>query len=550
MKRKVISAILVAAMTASLVGCGSAASQQAATGAAESGTVNEDGTYELSSINLVINGTLTATLDNGQAEFEKQWEEAVSEKLGHDVDLQINQLDHSGYNDAVGRLFASQQYPDVILLSADQYSQYATTGLLWDMSSAFENADFNSRIKYPAVNEGLYRNGALYGFAPAYGNGCVTYVKQAWLDAVGITADSIKTYDDYYKMLVAFHEGDPDGNGTDGDTYGAVAAGYISGEAPYTNYLPEFWQDAYPALLQDESGVWYDGFQTDATKAAIQRIAQGVADGAIDPTTLTNGTKDAREKWFSNNQSSSSGVFTYWAGTWYQTLTDNMQKNEVDTDIVELEPIQEVGAYINREAPVFCIIDDMDGNDAREQAIFDAFFETMMDGGKVEMLWLYGAEGTHWSISADDGFKTNEGTADEKVYGPYSEGEFHLLPTINDPNSVWKKNAVDPALVICPLEGEYADYADESSLAAEGNAFFTTHMKDAPTSPASEVYTNYAGDIQTAKETCIARVVTQGVDIDTAMQEYVDTVGEYVQESLDDLNSQASDAGEAAESAN
>lgn len=545
MKRKVISAILVAAMTASLVGCGGTQASSAG-GAKESGTLNEDGTFELKSINLVINGTLTATLDNGQAEFEQQWEEAVGEKIGHEVDLQINQLDHSGYNDAVGRLFASQQYPDVILLSADQYAQYATTGLLWNMKDAYDNASFNSRIKYPEVNNALIRNGGLYGFAPAYGNGCVTYVKQAWLDAAGVTADSIKTYDDYYKMLIAFHDGDPDGNGITGDTYGVVGSGYISKEAPYINYLPEFWQDAYPALLQDDKGVWYDGFQTEATKAAIERIAQGVKDGAIDPTTLTNGTKDAREKWFSNNQSGSSGVFTYWAGTWYQTLTDNMKKNEVDTDIVEIAPIAEVGKYINREAPVFCIIDDMDGNDAREQAIFDAFFETMMDGGKVEMLWLYGAENTHWSISADDGFKTNEGTPDEKVYGPYADGEFHLLPTINDPNSVWKKNAVDPALVICPLEGDYSGYVEESSLMAEGNKFFIANMKDAPTSPSSEVYTNYAGDIQTAKETCIARVVQEGVDIETAMKEYVDTVGAYVEESLEDLNSQVAEGGEEA----
>ncbi len=533
MKRKLIAALLVTTMAASLVACNKGGAT-VAEGSATGGEVNEEtGEFELDKIVLVINGTLTATVENRQDAFEQQWEDAVG------VDLDIQQLDHSGYADAVGRKFVAGDRMDVILLSSDQYAQYAPTGALWDMSEAFENASFKSRIKYPAVNEGLYRDGKLYGLAPAYGNGCVTYVKKAWLDSVGIDPASVKTFDDYYAMLEAFRDGDPDGDGTTGNTYGTIAAGYISEEAPYINYLPEFWQDAYPAILQGDDGVWYDGFQTDATKAAIQRLAKGKADNVIDPTTLTNGTKDARESWFSNNQTGSSGAFTYWAGTWYQTLTDNLIKNEVDSEIVELEPIAEVGAYINREAPVFCIIDDQDGDNTREQAIFDKFFESMLDGGEVEMLWLYGAKGVHWSVDADEGFTINPGQDSEKVYGPYEEGEFHLLPTPNDPNAVWKKNAIDPALVICPLEGEYAEYSDESSLMTEGNAFFTSHMKDAPSTPASELFTTYATDINTAKGKCIAAVVVDGQDIDAAMDEYVSTVGDKVTQILDDLNSKS-----------
>ncbi|MBR0148104.1 MAG: ABC transporter substrate-binding protein [Lachnospiraceae bacterium] len=538
MKRKLIAALLVTAMATSLVACnkgGSASDAQPTTG----GEVNQEtGEFELDKIVLVINGTLTATVENRQDAFEQQWEDAVG------IDLDIQQLDHSGYADAVGRKFVAGDRMDVILLSSDQYAQYAPTGALWDMSEAFKNASFQSRIKYPAVNEGLYRDGKLYGLAPAYGNGCVTYVKKAWLDSVGIDPATVKTFDDYYAMLEAFRDGDPDGDGTKGNTYGTIAAGYISEEAPYINYLPEFWQDAYPAILQGEDGVWYDGFQTDACKEAILRLAKGKADNVIDPTTLTNGTKDARESWFSNNQTGSSGAFTYWAGTWYQTLTDNLIKNEVDSEIVELEPIAEVGAYINREAPVFCIIDDGDGDNTREQAIFDKFFESMLDGGEVEMLWLYGAKDVHWSVSADEGFTINPGQDSEKVYGPYEEGEFHLLPTPNDPNAVWKKNAIDPALVICPLEGEYANYSDESSLMTEGNAFFTSHMKDAPSTPASELFTTYAADINTAKGKCIASVVVDGMDIDEAMAEYVSTVGDKVTQILDDLNSQSGESAQ------
>ena len=536
MKRKVLSVLLASAMVASLAACGSSndapAQSAAATDSAAASTEASTEAYNLEEINVVVNGTLTATVDNGQAEFVQQWDDAVSEAIGHPIKMNIQQLDHSGYTDAVGRLFAGGDYPDVMIMSADMFKQYAPTGLLWDMSEAYANAKFQSHLILPEINENLKdEEGHLYGFAPTYGNGCVTYVKQAWLDAVGLKAEDIKTYDDYYNMLLKFHNEDPDGNGVTGDTYGVIAAGFVGNEAPYVNYLPEFWQDSYPAILQDDNGTWYDGFQTDATKAALLRLQQAYKDGAIDPETLTASTKIAREKWFSNDQTGSSGVFTYWAGSWYQTLTDNLIKNNVDEKLVELAPIAEVGAYLNREAPVWVIIDDGDGDNSREQAIFDAFIETMMDGDKVQTLWTYGAEDVHWSTKAES-FTINAGTDKEKSY-EYEDGTFHLKQSPNDPNSVWKKNAMDPALVICSLDNGFNDI---SSLAAEGNKFFTENCKDAPQSPTSETYTNESGTIYDAKLAAITSVVVDGGDVDAAMQTYVDTVGSIIDQCLAELN--------------
>jgi len=543
MKRKVLSLLLASAMVLSMAACGEkttdapSASADVSTESASASADVEAEPYKLETLTMVVNGTLTATVDNGQADFEAQWESAVSEKMGYDVDLVISQLDHSGYVDAVGRLFAAGEYPDTIIMSAEQFKQYAPTGLLWDMSEAYANADFQSHLTLPAINENLKdENGALYGFAPTYGNGCVTYVKKAWLDAVGVDPATVTTYDAYYDMLMKFHEGDPDGNGVAGDTYGVIAAGYLGNEAPYINYLPEFWQDAYPAIVQDENGTWIDGFQTEETKAALLRLQKGAADGAIDPETFTASTKIAREKWFSNEQMGSAGVFTYWAGSWYQTLTDNLEKNEVDSALVQLPPIAEVaavGGYLNREAPVWCIIDDGDGDNSREQAVFDAFIETMMDGDTVQTLWTYGAEDVHWSTKAEE-FVTNAGTDKEKAYS-YEEGVFHLKQSPNDPNSVWKKNHLDPALVVCSLDN---GYVDQSPLAVEGNKFFTSNCIDAPMSPASETYTNEAGNIYDAKMAVVSAVVVDGGDVDAAMETYKATVGATIDQILAELNGQ------------
>lgn len=58
-------------------------------------------------------------------------------------------------------------------------------------------------------------------------------------------------------MLKAFTEGDPDGNGVNGDTYALSAAGFMGEESPYTNYLPEFYQESYPSFtrMRTECGM-------------------------------------------------------------------------------------------------------------------------------------------------------------------------------------------------------------------------------------------------------------------------------------------------------
>ena len=537
MKKKVIAMLLATAMVASLAACGGndapvASNSEASQAGSES--VSAPVEYSQDTLTMVVNGTLTASVENGQADFEKQWEDAVG------VDLVIKQLDHSNYKDLVGQQFVSmydasgKPAVDVMILSAEQYADYASTGVLWDMTEAYENADFQSRLKNTAVNESMKIDGKLYGFAPTYGNGCVTYVKKAWIDAVGMKAEDIKTYDDYKALLTAFHTGDPDGNGVNGDTYGVVAAGFIGGEAPYINYLPEFWQDAYPAILQGEDGVWYDGFQTDATKAALQRIADAYTEGLINPASLTMGTKDARTNFWAADQTGSAGCFTYWAGSWAQSIADNLIKNELDSELVYLAPLAEVGAYIDREAPVWVIIDDMDGDDSREQWIFDKFIETMGDGGEVQMLWVYGAKDVHWSTEAEE-FTVNAGTDKEKTY-TYEAGKFHLKQSPNDPNTLWKKNANDPALTITAFEGEYATYATTNVLVDECNKFFIANCKAAPKSPSSPLYSETAGDITDAKTKAISDIVLNGVSVDDAMATYIDTVGTTVADVLAELN--------------
>lgn len=510
MKKKLLALLLTSAMLASMTGCG------------------EEASADLDGITIMVDGTLNLDEETGLNEFEAAWEEAVG------IDLTINKTDHSGYADALARALANTgDRPDVVLMSAQMYAQYAAfDGFLWDMTEAYENSDFYSRITKTSVNEGNKVNGKLLGFSNAAGNGCVTYVKKAWLDKVGVDINSIKTFDDFYNLLLKFKNNDPDGDGTN-QTYGIIAAGIISNEAPWTNYLPEFWQNAYPGIMQDASGKWVDGFQSAETKAALERLAKGWADGVIDPDTSAfyGQTKKAREKWFSGDQSTSSGMFSYWAGTWRETLSNNLNKNKVDSEVVMLPKIAEMEGFLDRKAPVWVILDDGDGNDAREQAIFDAFIETMMDGDKVQTMWTYGVENMHWSVQAET-VTLAPGTEKEKVT-TYEAGEFHMLPNITDNTSLYKKNQIDNLLVIAPLTNGYGALSD---MVSDSNMFFNQYAMSAPNVPSSETYSTSGSTITDAVAKAVDAIVKGTATYDEAMATYKAECGTVLEQVLAELN--------------
>lgn len=546
MKKKVLSVLLATAMVASLAACGggsdtpSTGSSEASSGSSQAASTTEEkpaATYDLKQIKIMVDGTLNLTEETGLKEFEEKWEELVP-----GVDLVINKPDHSNYAEALTLALAGTDKPDVVLMPAAMYSQYASFGnVLWDMTEAYENADFQSSLNAKkVVNDGNYVNGKMYGLSPASGNGCVTYVKKAWLDNLGVSVDDIKTYDDFYNLLVRFSTEDPDGDGKDGNTYGIIAPGLISNEAPWTNYLPEFWQDAYPALMQDENGTWVDGFQSEETKAALERLRTAWEAGVIDPdtTVFAGKTKETREKWFGNDQAGTAGMFAYWAGTWRQNLTNNLSKNGVDTEVVQLNLIQEMPGFLDRKAPVWVIMNDTSldeaTNNARGQAIFDAFFETMLDGGDVQVLWTYGVEGMHWSMAAetvvvapDDPEKRKETT--------YEEGQFHMLPGITDNTALYSKNHIDNILAIRDLPAEYSASAS-SELAVESSAAFYAHAISAPALPSSTTYAVQSAVITDAVNVAVNAIVKDGVSYDDAMATYKANAGSVVDTVLAELN--------------
>ena len=502
MKKKIVALLLAMTMTVSLVACANnndtkdtetKATEAAGVDTTEgTETADDSDIVKPEKIKIMIDGTVF-TKPNARDAFQARWEELTG------IELEITQPDHDAYYDVVGQTLASGDWPDVMILASTYYTGYAAEDVLWDMTDAWENSELKAsgRFTGESVIDGLKIDGSLYGFAPTRGNGCVTYVKESWLENVGLEPPT--NYEQFIEMLDAFTNGDPDGNGVDGDTYAVASAGIIGPEAPFTNYLPEFYQDARPAFYVNDSGEWVDGFTEDAMKDALTRLQEAYVAGYIDQESLTNGTADCRNKFYEDKF----GVFTYWAGTWNTNLKTNLEANEIDGRLIALEPIEELGTYLERVPPVWAITTTCEN----PEGVFKYFIETMLDGGELQFLWTYGVEDVHWSRQAG-----------EVLGKTFEEGEFHMLENLENAGTLYTKHHIDPTISL----GTFTTLEDprENTLAEEAKAsstLFNNNSRMADLAVTTEAMSQYNGDLQTLKNEIIASIVVDGVSVEEGM---------------------------------
>ena len=513
-----------------LVACGSKSTTDNKKETVDWASVEKPGSFK-----VMVDGTVVKET-NGAAEFYEYYKELTG------LDIEWIRPEHSSYTDSVKNTFASGDLPDVVLLSSDYLANFAANGYLWDMTDAWEQSATKNSGRLTemansvmAANEVAGPDGtkALYGFSPTRGNGCCTYIKVSSLEAAGYKADEVAnktmTYDEYYKLLKDIQAA------SDNKNFVISTSGFVAGgnsgkpEAPYTNYLPEFYQDAqFTFYLKD--GKYVDGFAEDSMKKAMDRLKTAISDGILDKASQNQSTSDARKKWQSADKSTTSSVFTYWAGTWAQTLTNNLP--DKSDSLIAIKPIKELGKYTERLAPAWAITYKAYEN-GKAEGIFKYFIDTMLDGGDIQVAWEYGAKGTHWDDKAED--VTLKGKEDK--VSSYKEGEFHFLPTPEDATKLMSKNHVDPSLAI-------ADFGDKTDPGAKAVTqivtdcykMFNANSEIAALLPATEVLNNNIVDINTKRLEVLSQVVLGEKTYDEAMADYNKQVGAKITAVIESLN--------------
>jgi putative aldouronate transport system substrate-binding protein len=141
------------------------------------------------------------------------------------TDIKMNWVIDSGYQDKLNITLASGELPDIMMIpnKIPSFISAVEDGAFWELGPYLKDYPNLSQANEIILNNSSI-GGKIYGIyrARPLGRLGITYRKD-WLQNVGLQTP--KTINDFYNMLKAFKENDPDGNGK-ADTYGMVVSKY------------------------------------------------------------------------------------------------------------------------------------------------------------------------------------------------------------------------------------------------------------------------------------------------------------------------------------
>ncbi|MCS7463349.1 extracellular solute-binding protein [Paenibacillus doosanensis] len=215
-KRAAAAAIGIAMLATAFAGCSSSGSKPEAAGTGSGGGAQKEEPYKFS----VMMKSFQNDAITSESKIWKQVEEYTNTKL------EVLFTPDAAYGDKLNITLASGSMPSVIFTANAKLPSIVNAikgGAFWEIGPYLKDYP-NLRQMNETILNNTSVNGKTYGLYTArpLGRFAISYRKD-WLQAVGMSEP--KTTDDFYNMLKAFKEKDPDKNGKD-DTYGMVVTKY------------------------------------------------------------------------------------------------------------------------------------------------------------------------------------------------------------------------------------------------------------------------------------------------------------------------------------
>lgn len=438
-----------------------------------------------------------------QSEGRDIFEQELEQKLG--IDIVFRQYTDDQYYDAVSNVFNSSMIPDVVLLREDQYYEYAAQGYLADITSYWEESKETNSYTDACIHtmDGLKIEDKLYGFTPMRRDGAVTYVRQEWLDQLGLELPT--NYEEFYSMLLAFTENAMDGTKKPENTYGMTAAGYLREEMPYQMFLQEFYQDACPDFYQKADGTWADGFAEDSMVQALIRLQTAQAAGLLDPNMSTNNEEEAINQFITGK----CGVISEWSGQTGDVLQKGLEANGLDSRIAVLSPIAEVGQYVTKNKMILAVTTSCE----HPGGVVKYFFEPMLADEEVQMLLTFGVKGIHWDTKAEV-FDYGD------TYIEYGDGQLHELAYGDTSDQYYHYNLIDPLSMFASLALPYDMGRYYTAAALIGKQIINQYAAPHTGYRSNEVINSYRDEFLATRKEIVEAVMLDGEDPLTAIQEY------------------------------
>jgi len=231
---------------------------------------------------------------------EKRAAELTGIKLNGIASLATTESD-----DAFNLMIASGDIPDIIGGNGlrDEFNQYGMEGAFQPMKDLINEHAPNMRAffdKFPELEQAITApDGDIYHipYLPDGKYGRAYFIRHDWLDKLGLQPP--ETVDELYEVLVAFRDGDPNGNGQKDEVplfmrhweelirLVTLWDGRMTGSDTYHDF-------------HVADGKVAHGYDKESYKTGIANLAKWYKEGLIDPEIFTRGSR-AREHLLSND---------------------------------------------------------------------------------------------------------------------------------------------------------------------------------------------------------------------------------------------------------
>ncbi|MBO9606548.1 MAG: extracellular solute-binding protein [Paenibacillaceae bacterium] len=235
-KKQLLLLAVTLAVTATAAGCsksgggsGEGAASPSATAGGELKPTN--GKFDPPVTITTVRGMpAAATYKNGETADNNVHYKWAKDKLGIEIKNLWSVVDtNAAYGNKLKlALSANEELPDILYAEGQVAQLLIESGKFQDAGALFDKYASetwkNAMKEDPSVWNEYARGGKRYGIPMLdydYNNDPVLWVREDWAQKLNVQAP--KTLDDYEKLLDAFTNGDPDGNGKK-DTYGVAPA--------------------------------------------------------------------------------------------------------------------------------------------------------------------------------------------------------------------------------------------------------------------------------------------------------------------------------------
>lgn len=267
-------------------------------------------------VSIVISN-LGMTFPSGMDENDNRYLNYIEEETG--LEIQVTTPPPEVYNEKLDVIMSSGNLPD--MMHAYQpvwFGNYAKQGAFMPLDDLIDQYGPNLKEKIPAEIWDRVRYGGKIYAVPSLNEVSgveLVYARKDWLDRLGLKPPV--TLDEYYEVIRAFTQDDPDGNGID-DTMGLIFTSNLGRSAPFFG--------AFGTQINswfERNGKLVNGNILPETKEALAYLAKLYKEGLLDrefPLNLQNNLYEKIEN----------GTVGLFSAAWYDTrgpIADNMKKD-------------------------------------------------------------------------------------------------------------------------------------------------------------------------------------------------------------------------------